>query len=138
MIKVLFILFGLISKSDCLLSNIVIKNNLFNNKPYIKKSNTNRISKINLVDYNNLIDYNNLFAYDILSNIKQENGENIIRYVTEFLPYADGIGKHVLHANEYLIKIILDNNYLPEDIKKTLILDVIKMTLSGDSMVVIY
>ena len=114
MIKKLIILFSLFLTSESLINNPIIKHN--------KQQLNLRTTKITCINY------------DILSNIDKENSENIIRYITGFLPYADSIGTHVLHANENLIKIILNNNYLSEDVKKSLILNVIKMTLSGDSM----
>ena len=57
-----------------------------------------------------------------------------MKSVTEFLPTADGIAPHVLHANEFMINLLLNTDSIPIDIKKQLILNVIKISLFGDAM----
>lgn len=71
---------------------------------------------------------------EFLTPIKINYGEKIVKSITEFLPTADGIAPYILHANEYMINVLLNNDHIPMHIKKELILNVIKISLFGDSV----
>lgn len=58
---------------------------------------------------------------------------SIVRGIANFLPNIDLIGHQVLLSNKELIPIILEKDNIPDDIKKELILGIIKMTQYGDS-----
>ena len=58
---------------------------------------------------------------------------SIVRGIANFLPNIDLIGHQVLQSNKELIPIILEKDNIPDDIKKELILGIIKMTQYGDS-----
>ena len=118
--------------------------NCYINTPY------NIIKKQSIIDYNDnkIINKSNRFIIPIkaidkicpenllqfLEPIKIEDGEKIVKSVTEFLPTADAIAPHVLHANEFMINVLLNTNSIPMDIKKELILNVIKISMFGDSV----
>tara|TARA_E500000178_G_C17037751_1_gene764396 strand:+ start:6543 stop:6893 length:351 start_codon:yes stop_codon:yes gene_type:complete len=58
---------------------------------------------------------------------------SIVRGIANFLPNIDLIGHQVLLSNKELIPLILEKDNIPDDIKKELILGIIKMTQYGDS-----
>ena len=103
-------------------SGFLLKNQSINNKVR---------SNIPIVALN---DYCPDYIQQIVNPIKINYGEKIVKLITNFLPTADGIAPHVLHANEFMINILLSNDYLPDNIKKILILNVIKISLLGDSI----
>ena len=58
---------------------------------------------------------------------------SIVRGIANFLPNIDLIGHQVLLSNKELIPLILEKDNIPDDIKKEIILGIIKMTQYGDS-----
>lgn len=55
-----------------------------------------------------------------------------VKFTSGLLPAADSIGHNVLHANEQLISKLLDIDAIPKDIKRELILNVIRAARKGD------
>lgn len=55
-----------------------------------------------------------------------------VKITSGLLPAADSIGHNVLHANEQLISKLLDIDTIPQNIKKELILTVIRAARKGD------
>lgn len=55
-----------------------------------------------------------------------------VKFTSGLLPAADSIGHNVLHANEQLITKVLDFDGIPQNIKKDLILSVIRAARKGD------
>ena len=110
----------------------------------------NIIKKQSIINYNRnkIIEKSNRFILPIkasneycpanlqqfLDPIKIDHGEKIVKSITEFLPTADAIAPHVLHANEFMINVLLNNDSIPMDVKKQLILNVIKISMFGDSI----
>ncbi len=129
--KWFFILLATIGSSNCYI------NTAFNKKQSITYYDKNKlINKSNriFIPIKAVHNYcpSNLEA--IFDPLKIEHGEKIVKSVTEFLPTADAIAPHVLHANEFMINILLNTDSIPMDIKKQLILNVIKISLFGDSV----
>lgn len=87
--------------------------------------------KKTLVILFNLITITNSFF-----NIPPEFIHNVavssVKFTSGLLPSADSIGHHVLQANDQLINKLLDIDAIPKDIKKELILNVIRAARKGD------
>ena len=69
----------------------------------------------------------------ILNEVHNDVNKFLIKEVTGWLPAADIISKKVLEWNYIYITRIIDSRMIPEDLKKTLILDLIKIVQWGDS-----
>jgi len=69
----------------------------------------------------------------ILNEIHNDVNKFLIKEVTGFLPAADIVSKKVLEWNDIYISRIIDSRIIPEDLKKTLILDLIKIVQWGDN-----
>ncbi len=69
----------------------------------------------------------------ILNELHNDVNKFLIKEVTGWLPAADIISKKVLEWNDIYITRIIDSRMIPEDLKKTLILDLIKIVQWGDS-----
>ena len=129
--KWIFILLAIISSSNCYI-----------NSPYLKTDYNVKYNKNIIINKSNIVslhikaisDYCPSNLEQFLNPLKLEHGEKLVKSVTEFLPTADGIAPHVLHANEVMINVLLNTDSLPIDIKKQLILNVIKISLFGDSV----
>lgn len=67
---------------------------------------------------------------DIFHNI----AINMVKTSTSILPACDSIGHNILHVNEIIIHNLLDNEALPMDIKKPIILNLIKAAQTGDQV----
>ena len=134
--KLFFILSLIININSCFISNPTI----LNNKKLItlrenKHLNDGILGKNRLLlPIKAIADFNSENFCEFLTPIKINHGEKIVKSITEFLPTADGIAPHVLHANEYMINVLLNNDNIPMHIKKELILNVIKISLFGDSV----
>jgi hypothetical protein len=59
---------------------------------------------------------------------------NMVKTTTSILPAADSIGHHILHTNEILIHNLLDNEEISMEIKKPIILNLIKAAQTGDQV----
>jgi hypothetical protein len=131
--KIYYILFTLFSFSNCFVNNPEILNQKIqhiNNKNNNKINNPSRV----LIPVKAINNYCPEHIQQFLQPIKLEYGEKIVKSATEFLPTADAIAPFVLSANEYMINLLLSNEYIPTPIKKQLILNVIKISLFGDSV----
>ena len=131
--KLLIFLLAIFESANCYINNphtIIKKQSIinYNRNKFIEKSNRFMLS-IKATD-----EYCPANLQQFLDPIKIEHGEKIVKSITEFLPTADGIAPHVLHANEFMINILINNDSIPIDIKKQLILNVIKISLFGDSI----
>lgn len=134
--KLFFILSLIININSCFISNPTI----LNNKKLITLRENKHLNK-DILGKNRLLlpikaiaDFNSHHLCEFLTPIKINHGEKIVKSITEFLPTADGIAPHVLYANEYMINVLLNNDNIPMHIKKELILNVIKISLFGDSV----
>ena len=99
-----------------------INNKIITNKNIIKNKNYNMI--------NNLCpEYLDKFT----KLLDQEQSEIVVKSVTGFLTKVDGFGGYVLHSNDVIINCILNNDLLPLEQKKDIILFFIKLSQYGDS-----
>jgi hypothetical protein len=65
--------------------------------------------------------------------LDQEQSDLVVKGVTGFLTKVDGFGGYVLHSNDIIINCILNNDLLPLEQKKDIILFFIKLSQYGDS-----
>jgi len=66
-------------------------------------------------------------------NFNQEQGEFLIKKISSIFPQVDSISHIVLHNSDILINCILNNDLLPLEQKKDIILFFIKMSQHGDA-----
>ena len=59
--------------------------------------------------------------------------KTIVKSTSGLLPQADSIAHHVLNTNKMVIDNLLDNNYIPSEYKKPVILFFIELAQAGDS-----
>jgi hypothetical protein len=101
-------------------------------------SNSNKIivPKYNIKSSKN-INMNNNICPEYLDKftklLDQEQSEIVVKSVTGFLTKVDGFGGYVLHINDVIINCILNNDLLPLEQKKDIILFFIKLSQYGDS-----
>ena len=99
-----------------------------NNKIIIPKYNIKTNKNINM---NNNICPEYLDKFTKLLDVEQS--EIVVKSVTGFLTKVDGFGGYVLHSNDVIINCILNNDLLPLEQKKDIILFFIKLSQYGDS-----
>jgi hypothetical protein len=112
-------------------NNLNNLNNL-NNKIIIPKysSKIYKNKNINMnINHNICPEY--LEKFTNLLNVEQS--EQLVKGVTGFLTKVDGFGGYVLHSNDVIINYILNNDLLPLEQKKSIILFFIKLSQYGDS-----
>lgn len=114
-------------------NNLNNVNNL-NNKIIIPKY-SSKIYKNKNINMNININHNicpkYLEKFTNLLNVEQS--EQLVKGVTGFLTKVDGFGGYVLHSNDILINCILNNDILPLEKKKSIILFLIQVSQYGDS-----
>tara|TARA_Y100000389_G_scaffold199514_1_gene238024 strand:+ start:77 stop:502 length:426 start_codon:yes stop_codon:yes gene_type:complete len=120
-----FVNFLLIISTNCFSNNVIV------NKPINKHINKH----INYVKYNPLMIQEQCPAYlEKYTNLLNDNqSEILVKKITSFLTSVDGFGGYVLHTNDVLINIILNNDYFPMERKKSIILFLIRVSQYGDS-----
>ncbi len=99
------------------------------NSNKIIKYKKNKINSI-VMNYNVCPDY--LDKYTKFLN--EDQSETVVKSITGFLTKVDGLGGYILHTNDILINCILNNNLLPIENKKSIILFLIQFSQEGDSM----
>lgn len=113
------------------------------NRDFIIKTNEHIYKK-----YDSLGEYKSYFEPNLFSSVHQftetkENkieyfsnlaGNEIVKFVSSALPEVDQIGHQILHANNVYINNILNNDKIPHEIQKDLILLSIKLAQYGDDM----
>ena len=76
------------------------------------------------------------YVKDNYDNIKPEIpeylGKQAVKTISAVLPHVDSIGHNILHANDVYINSILNNDAIPHDVQKNLILASIKLAQMGD------
>lgn len=87
----------------------------------------NIISKFDIENY-----INNDYLIHVNIDLKQKVAENIIKSITSSLLPMDSLAPTILKFNEYLIKTILDTDFLSLAEKKLLILNSIQFAINGD------
>ena len=68
------------------------------------------------------------------SELQQEKGKDIVLKVSASLPNFDSVGHNILSANHDFIQTILNEEHLPHEAKKSIILFSIKLSQYGDDM----
>ena len=111
-------------------NGIQINNNLihtFNPIVSTLKSNVNCNFIEDKFNINTISDYIN-------SNDNLKPGVFVVRRISSMLPHVDSIGHNILHANNQFISDIFDNDIIPYDVKKSIILSSIRLAQFGDDM----
>ena len=67
-------------------------------------------------------------------DISHKAGNEVVKIISEGLPKVDSIGHKILHANNVYINSILNNDNIPHEVQKMLILYSIKLAQYGDDM----
>ena len=83
--------------------------------------------------YNNTLKTARTQSKENITLLDQEQSEIVVKSVTGFLTKVDGFGGYVLHSNDVIINCILNNDLLPLEQKKDIILFFIKLSQYGDS-----
>ena len=118
--------------ANCFTTNSLkyTKDKIINNKSYLyippihhssldKVKMTHEICPLYLEKYTNLLN--------------QDQSEIVVKKITGFLTSVDGFGGYVLHANDVLINMILNNDLLKMETKKSIVLFFIQMSQNGDA-----
>lgn len=66
-------------------------------------------------------------------NFNKEQGEFLIKKISSIFPQVDSISHIVLHNSDILINCILNNEYIPIDIKKNIVLSIVHFIQFGDA-----
>jgi hypothetical protein len=107
------------------------KNNLPNPSRFIKNNLTNkelsirRLSPFSDLDHHSLVDC-------LCSN--PYKGIEVVKSISSLLPKLDSIAPQILHANEQIIEATLNNNWIPSEFQKKIVLGSIKYSQFGDNM----
>jgi acetate kinase len=83
--------------------------------------------------FSSIHDYNE-HSKDVLTSISHKVGNEAVKLISAGLPHVDSIGHNILHANDIYINSILNNDQIPHELQKTLILTSIKLAQYGDDM----
>lgn len=96
----------------------------------------NNIVSIKEKRNNNLVISNNceLLEKILGTEFTQANSKLIVQSLSNTLPHFDSISHIVLNTNSRLISYVLNDEFIPPQIKKDIILLTIKMTQEGDNM----
>tara|TARA_B100000902_G_scaffold390893_1_gene440622 strand:- start:4867 stop:5184 length:318 start_codon:yes stop_codon:yes gene_type:complete len=73
------------------------------------------------------------FSQGLIPHIPIDISKTIVKSTTEMLPQADAIAHIVLNTNKEIINFLLDNENIPMDYKKPIILFLIEVAQKGDS-----
>ena len=107
---------------------------MFTNSTFIKSQNNiiiTKYKKANLLVSNHK---DQLLDKIITPEFKQTTSKIIVKSLSDTLPQFDSISHIVLNTNSKLITYVLHNDFLPEQIKKDIILLTIKFTQEGDNI----
>jgi hypothetical protein len=115
--KILIFLFFALSNS----AFIKVPNNIVN----IKNRRNNQLIIQNKCD---------LLEKILGSEFAETNSKIIVQSLSNTLPQFDSISHIVLNTNSKLISYVLNDEFIPPQIKKDIILLTIKMTQEGDNM----
>lgn len=98
--------------------------------------NTNKIIKYKKNNINSFVMTDNIcpdYLYKYTNVLNNDQSEIVVKSITGFLTKVDGLGGYVLHSNDVIINCILNNDLLPLEQKKDIILFFIKLSQYGDS-----
>ena len=98
----------------------------------------NKIMTSNLLATNNDILDEKICTHKVLivNNMCQssDNGIKIIKFIASSLPKFDSIAPKILHLNDVIIDFALNNDFLPVELQKQIVLLSIKFAINGDEM----
>jgi len=89
--------------------------------------------KLSNIDINKPLPMCPEYLTTLSSNFNQEQGEFIIKKISSIFPQVDSISHIVLHNSDILINCILNNNHIPIDIKKNMVLSIVHFIQFGDA-----
>lgn len=75
-----------------------------------------------------------LFDKLLTPEVKESSSKIIVKSLSNTLPQFDSISHIVLNTNSKIIAHALENDFIPHQLKKDIILLTIKMTQEGDNM----
>lgn len=81
---------------------------------------------IQLLSKTNPIDNN------VLIHLPEKSGQDIISKIAQSIPNIDTIGHQVILLDRSLINYLINNHSIPSDLKKEIILVLIKISQEGD------
>ena len=95
----------------------------------------NLLLKKNLFTYNvdNIVDKNLLKNADVF-NFNDNFSIHIVDKFAQSLPNIDSIGHQVILLDRNLVNLLIDNHSISPDLKKNLILLIIKISQEGDQI----
>jgi hypothetical protein len=73
-------------------------------------------------------------SYGLIPGIPPTLTHDIVHYTSTYLSQVDSVGHHVLKHNADMISFVLENDKIPDEIKKKIILESIKIAQMGDNM----
>jgi len=73
------------------------------------------------------------FSQGLIPHIPIDIAKTIVKSTTELLPHADAVAHIVLNTNKEIINSLLDNENIPMNYKKPIILFLIEVAQKGDS-----
>ena len=90
----------------------------------------------NLLLKKNLFTYNvdNIVDKNLLKNADVFNFNDIVDKFAQSLPNIDSIGHQVILLDRNLVNLLIDNHSISPDLKKNLILLIIKISQEGDQI----
>tara|TARA_B100001093_G_C26838269_1_gene1019363 strand:+ start:2796 stop:3167 length:372 start_codon:yes stop_codon:yes gene_type:complete len=86
------------------------------------------------VFFNSLNHLDLIVDKNILINIDNQLGLEIVGNIAKNIPNIDSIGHQVILFDKRMINFLLDNNEIPDNIKKEVILILIKISQNGDQI----
>ena len=112
--------------------NLPIKQTIINNQEITNSY----LLAIKDIDVNNVNEKICHHKNIIIDNICQspDNGIKIIKLIANSLPKLDSIAPKILHFNDMMIDFSLNNDFLPIEIKKKIVLLSINIAINGDEM----
>lgn len=116
-------------KKFLLILSILAIDSAFVNLPIKVKSRPIKQNKVLLLDKEFIL-FNKLFTPEI----QDKTSKIVVKSLSNTLPQFDSISHIVLNTNSRLISCVLENEVLPHQLKKDIILLTIKMTQEGDNM----
>lgn len=107
---------------------LALTNSMFVKQPNILISKKREIPKLALINNCGLLDK------IITPEFRETTTKLMIKSMSDTLPQFDSISHIVLNTNSRLITYVLEDELIPPQIKKNIILLTIKMTQEGDNM----
>lgn len=107
---------------------VALTNSTFIKQPNILISKKREIPKLALINNCELLDK------IITPEFRETATKLMIKSMSDTLPQFDSISHIVLNTNSRLISYVLEDELIPPQIKKDIILLTIKMTQEGDNM----